>query len=111
MARTLMALALTLGFTVPAFAADTTFALTGDNTKIEFVGTKPGGKHEGGFKKLVGTATVTDGVLSKIDIAIECDSLYSDDEKLTSHLKAPDFFDVKNHTKSNVQIDEDREER
>ncbi len=100
MARTLMALALTLGFTVPAFAADTTFALTGDNTKIEFVGTKPGGKHEGGFKKLVGTATVTDGVLSKIDIAIECDSLYSDDEKLTSHLKAPDFFDVKNHTKA-----------
>ena len=28
--------------------------IDGDNTKITFVGTKPGGRHEGGFKTLSG---------------------------------------------------------
>jgi hypothetical protein len=31
--------------------------LTGDNTTITFVGTKPNGKHDGGFNALTGTAT------------------------------------------------------
>ena len=52
------------------FLASTTFAeekkvtLSGDNTKITWVGTKPGGKHEGGFKTLTGTATVDVEVVS-----------------------------------------------
>lgn len=80
-----------------ALAADTKFTLTGDNTKIEFTGSKKEGKHDGGFKKLTGTATVPDGNLNaaKIEVTIETDSLYSDNPKLTEHLKAPDFFDVK----------------
>jgi polyisoprenoid-binding protein YceI len=80
-----------------ALAADTKFALTGDNTKVEFTGTKKEGKHDGGFKKLNGSFTVPDGNLnlSKVEVTIETDSLYSDNPKLTEHLKAPDFFDVK----------------
>ena len=80
-----------------AVAADTKFALNGDNTKVEFTGTKKEGKHDGGFKKLNGTVTVPDGNLAaaKIEVTIETDSLYSDNPKLTEHLKAPDFFDVK----------------
>lgn len=80
-----------------ALAADTKFALTGENTKVEFTGAKKEGKHDGGFKKLTGTATVPDGNLAaaKIEVTIETGSLYSDNPKLTEHLKAPDFFDVK----------------
>jgi polyisoprenoid-binding protein YceI len=81
----------------PALAADGKFALTGDNTKIEFTGTKKEGKHDGGFKKLTGTATVPNGdsTAAKFEVTIETDSLWSDNPKLTEHLKAPDFFDVK----------------
>lgn len=78
-------------------AADGKFILTGENTKVEFTGTKPEGKHDGGFKKLDGTATLTgsDPATAKIEVTIDTNSLWSDDPKLTGHLKAPDFFDVK----------------
>src|SRR5262249_5649322 len=86
----------------PVLAADTKYTLTGENTTIQFVGTKPGGKHDGGFKKVAGTATVTDGNLAtlKIEVEIETDSLYADDPKLTGHLKSPDFFGVKDNPKA-----------
>ncbi len=102
MRRTLFALALSAALAVTATAADTKYALDGENTKIAFVGKKPDGKHEGGFKKLTGTATVADGDVTKLtlEVAIETDSLFSDDAKLTGHLKSADFFDVKNSPKA-----------
>ncbi|HEV3384261.1 MAG TPA: YceI family protein, partial [Gemmata sp.] len=80
-------------------AADTKYSLTGDNTKLTFTGTKAKGKHDGGFKKLTGTATVTDGDPGtlKIEADIDVDSIYTDDTKLTGHLKGPDFFGVKDN--------------
>lgn len=83
---------------VSAVAADS-FKLTGDNTKIEWTGTKKAGKHVGGFKKLSGTATV-DGDKIEIDVTIETDSIHSDADGLTRHLKTADFFAVKDHPKA-----------
>src|SRR5260221_54928 len=101
MIRSICALALAALFGLTAVAAEQKFALTGDNTKVTFTGTKKGGKHEGGFKKLTGTASM-DGDLStlKIEAEIDTDSLYSDNEKLTAHLKNPDFFGVKDNPKA-----------
>jgi polyisoprenoid-binding protein YceI len=87
--------------TLPAAAADV--KLTGENTKITWVGTKPGGKHEGGFKTLTGTATVAGDTLTAVKVEIETDSLYSDDQRLTGHLKSPDFFGVKNNPKAKFE--------
>ena len=83
-----------------AAAADK-YALTGDNTKVTFVGAKKNGKHEGGFKKLAGTATA-DGDLTglKIEVDIDTTSLWSDNDNLTKHLKNPDFFAVNDHPKA-----------
>lgn len=96
-------------------AADGKFALTGENTKVEFTGTKPEGKHDGGFKKLDGTVTLTgsDPATARIEVTIDTTSLYSDDPKLTGHLKAPDFFDVKTNptakfTSSKVEKEGDK---
>ena len=93
MTRALFASALAGLLAAPALAADTKYALTGENAKITFVGTKPDGKHEGGFKTLTGTATCGDEPSAmKIECEIDCTSLYSDNEMLTGHLKGPDFF-------------------
>jgi polyisoprenoid-binding protein YceI len=84
-------------FTVEAFAAE--YDLTGKNTTITFVGTKPNGKHEGGFKNVTGMASVPGDDLTKLKITLDIDvnSLYSDNPKLTAHLKSPDFFGVKSN--------------
>lgn len=70
-----------------------------DGSKIEFVGTKPDGKHNGGFKKfeVAAIADFENPGRSSINIQIDATSLWSDDEKLTNHLKSPDFFDVRKH--------------
>jgi polyisoprenoid-binding protein YceI len=100
MMRSLSALVLAILIAASAGAADVKYALSGENTQITFVGTKPGGKHDGGFKKLTGTATVTDGKIATIEVEIDTDSLWSDNGKLTNHLKNPDFFGVKDHPKA-----------
>lgn len=95
MLRSFLALAVAVLVAGFATAADK-FTLTGENTKIEFVGTKKDGKHTGGFKTLAGEVTHENDAW-KIDVTIETDSLYSDDAKLTGHLKSGDFFAVKDH--------------
>ena len=106
-----MILAAVLG--TGAMVADTSVPLTGENCKITFVGTKKGGKHDGGFKKLTGTAKFgADPTTLKIDIDIDMDSIYTENEKVTSHLKTPDFFDVKNNPKSKftvTKVEKDKE--
>lgn len=85
------------GFVTLAVAADLKLALTGENTTVEFTGTKKEGKHDGGFKKLTGTAvaTSTDPTTLAFDVVIDTESLWSDNAMLTAHLKGADFFDVK----------------
>jgi polyisoprenoid-binding protein YceI len=91
-----------VGLTSLALAGDPAFSLNGDNTKIEFLGTKPAGKHTGGFKKLTGTASAkgADPTTLKIALDIDMTSIYSDDAKLTGHLMSPDFFGVKSNPTS-----------
>jgi polyisoprenoid-binding protein YceI len=105
MIRTLSAVLLASLIAVPVLAAETKYSLSGDNTKVEFTGTKsnPSGKHDGGFKKLTGTATTDGGTLTKIEVEIDTDSLYSDNEGLTKHLKNPDFFGVKDNPKASFK--------
>lgn len=100
MVRRILALAVLASLPLLSVAAD--FPLTGANTTIKFVGSKPQGTHEGGFKGVTGTASVTgtDAATLKIALDIDMDSLYSDNEKLTAHLKSPDFFGVKSNPKA-----------
>lgn len=103
MTRTLSAAVLAGLLALPVLAAETKYKLDGENTKVEFTGTKPDGKHDGGFKKLTGTASTDGGVLTKIEVEIDTDSLFSDNEGLTKHLKNPDFFNVKENPKASFK--------
>lgn len=73
--------------------------VTAKNTRIGWVGTKPDGKHEGGFKGVSGAIRYAAGdpAATQISITIDANSIWSDNEKLTAHLKAPDFFDVRRY--------------
>lgn len=94
------------------FAGEARYRLTDANTKVEFTGTKPGGKHVGGFKHVTGEITLSDGTAPRVDLEIDCSSLYSDNFMLTWHLKGGDFFNVKKHPKARfTSTSVDRTER
>jgi polyisoprenoid-binding protein YceI len=84
-----------IGLWVVVHAADR-LTLVKEKSQIEFVGTKPGGSHRGGFKRFTVDAAADWGDLSKSSFKIDIDasSLWSDNNGLTGHLNNSDFFDV-----------------
>jgi len=84
-------------------AAAQTFAFDGTSgSKIEWVGSKFSGKHEGGFRSFSGKVQLdpTAPEKGKVDVEIDTTTLYTDSEKLVGHLLSADFFDAKNHPKA-----------
>lgn len=72
-----------------------TYAIDPANSKITWVGSKVTGKHDGGFNAFSGEVTAAGTPESvAIKVTIDADSLYTDTDNLTKHLKSSDFFDV-----------------
>lgn len=92
--------ALALG-TMTSQALAESLTLDKEKSKIEFVGKKADGKHDGGFKKFDAKANADFETPenSSLKIEIDTNSLWSDNQKLTNHLKNPDFFDVRKYPK------------
>jgi polyisoprenoid-binding protein YceI len=92
----------------PAFAEK--LKLNKEQSKIDFVGSKmEDGKkvdHKGGFKefKVECDANLEAPDQSKLKVEIDTTSMWSDDAKLTDHLKAPDFFDAKKYPKITFEM-------
>ena len=88
----------------PAPVAGEKYSITPDNSKIEFVGSKVTGSHNGSFGKFSGAVDyLGQPEKSRVTITIDLDSLTADDPKLTAHLKTADFFDVAKHPKATFQ--------
>lgn len=77
-------------------AAGKEVEVTPANSKIEFTGSKVTGKHDGGFKEFKGVIDLVDGKAesSRVLVDIKMESVYSDSDGLTDHLKTGDFFEV-----------------
>lgn len=88
-------------------AAGTKYVFTPES-KVEFVGSKVTGSHNGGFKTFTGHFTVKDGkpVGNDHKVVIDMSSTFTDAEKLTGHLKSPDFFDVEKFPQSTFDVTE-----
>jgi polyisoprenoid-binding protein YceI len=77
--------------------------LSPDNTKIQFVGTHSGAKPDprtGGFAKFKGKAEIDPATktLKAVNVEIDTASLFTEiGQKLTDHLKSPDFFEVREY--------------
>ncbi|MDE0594848.1 MAG: YceI family protein [Roseibacillus sp.] len=76
-------------------------------SNIEFVGSKVNGDRKtGGFKKVTGHFTLKDGIPVDNDHRVEIDmnSIHSESDKLTEHLKNKDFFEVSKYPTSVYDI-------
>ncbi len=66
-------------------------------SKINFVGSKVTGSHNGGFTNVAGQLQVANGkIVGAPQFKIAMKSLWVDNNKLQGHLKSKDFFDVAN---------------
>jgi polyisoprenoid-binding protein YceI len=92
-------------------AAATTTATAGalyhitPDSKVTFVGSKVTGSHHGGFNKFSGEITAPGAVIETAGVKVEIamDSIFTDTERLTGHLKSPDFFDVAKYPTATFQ--------
>lgn len=79
----------------PAAAQGQKYLITPQNSKIEFVGSKVTGKHNGSFGDFSGQVDhAGTPETSRVNITIKTDSITTDTPDLTKHLKTADFFDV-----------------
>jgi polyisoprenoid-binding protein YceI len=75
--------------------AGTKYTIAPPTSKVEFVGSKVTGSHNGAFEKFSGQIDYAGAPeRSRVNVTIDTDSLTSDDANLTKHLKTADFFDV-----------------
>jgi polyisoprenoid-binding protein YceI len=71
------------------------YVIAPPSSKIEFIGSKVTGSHNGAFEKFSGGIDYAGTPeKSRVNVTMETDSLKADDANLTKHLKTADFFDV-----------------
>lgn len=77
-------------------------AITNENSKVGFAGSKVTGKHDGGFNKFTGTIDLVNNKAEESQVAVDIEmvSVFSDADGLTKHLQTGDFFEVEKHPKS-----------
>ena len=79
----------------PASAHGQKYVITPQNSKIDFVGSKVTGKHDGSFGDFSGQVDYAGSPEnSRVNFTIKTDSITTDTPDLTKHLKTADFFDV-----------------
>jgi len=92
-------------------AAAEALPINPSNSKVEFIGAKVTASHPGGFTDFSGAVDLGDPIEeSRINVTIQTASLYADKEKLTKHLKSPDFFDVAGFPTATFQSTEIKKE-
>src|SRR5215213_10183622 len=77
----------------------TTAKVIKEKSSIHFVGAKVTRDHKGQFKNFDGSLEYAGAQPSRISFDIDLASVETDTEKLTDHLKSPDFFDVAKYPK------------
>jgi polyisoprenoid-binding protein YceI len=98
--------------TVAENAGGTQYNANTGESKIEWVGTKPTGRHHGTFKIKDGYLTVANNMVTGGKFTIDMKSVTPDDQddegnkKLQGHLQSADFFDVEKYPDGIFEITE-----
>lgn len=75
-----------------------------ESSSIKFTGSKVTGSQSGFFKTFHGSFNVKDGTPINGSFTINMDSLTTDKDKLTNHLKNEDFFNVPKFPESTFEV-------
>lgn len=81
----------------PAPAAGKALAVDRARSKIGAVGAKITGKHDVNFPEFTGTVSLDGENVTGVEFSVDLNALVADAEKLTSHLKSADFFEIEKH--------------
>lgn len=78
---------------------ETTFSgmplpLNMENSSIDWTAAKITRTHEGGFSTFSGSLYLADEMVSGVEMSIDAATIFSDEDRLTNHLKSDEFFDV-----------------
>lgn len=90
----------------PVPVADGAAKISPANTQIEFIGLHVGDDPKprlGGFAKWEGSLGVEDGKLKSVTVKIDTTSIWTEFDKLTTHLNAADFFHTAEHPTASFQ--------
>jgi K(+)-stimulated pyrophosphate-energized sodium pump len=96
----------------PAKLVDATYTINAEEAKLEWVGKKVGGQHNGTVNFASGNLIVENGVLTGGEFTVDmtsivCLDIPADDEsnaKLVGHLKSADFFGVDSFPQAKMMI-------
>ncbi len=83
-------------------AVGVALAVTPENSKVSFIGSKVTGKHDGGFNKFTGSINLVNDKAEDSGVTVEIDmsSVFTDQDGLTKHLQSGDFFEVEKYPKA-----------
>ncbi|RYD59297.1 MAG: YceI family protein [Sphingobacteriales bacterium] len=93
-----------------AAATDASYTVDAAQSTVEWVGTKPTGRHHGTFKIKEGNLMVANGNITGGKFIIDVASIKADDQdaegnkKLEGHLASADFFDVQKFPNGTFEI-------
>ena len=88
---------------IPAKVVET-YNVTATDSKVQFIGSKKGGFHNGSLAVKGGTVAVEGGKITGGKFVFDLNSIKTDAEKLDGHLKSPDFFDVAKNPEATFEI-------
>jgi polyisoprenoid-binding protein YceI len=93
--------------TTDADAAFTGTALAIDTSQsaINWRGAKVTGTHDGGFRTFDGVVYRDGDALTGVELTIDATSIWSDNDRLTGHLKSGDFFEVETYPEATFRAD------
>lgn len=69
-------------------------------SSVDFVAAKVTRDHTGKFQISEGKVELSGSTPTRLDVTVKLDSVTTDTEKLTGHLKSPDFFEVEKYPTS-----------
>ncbi len=116
MKQIVLSIALAAAYLIPvtsngqAKTENQNFKINSEKSKVEWVGKKVTGQHNGEIKIAKGEITASNGVVNGGSVAIDMNTITCLDmqgewaEKLVGHLKSDDFFSVEKHAMSTFAI-------